>query len=1153
MTTVSRLARATAALVAGTAVLVGIPVALVAMAGWPLPTRMPDWDNVYWAARQGNVPAEFVVKALACVVWLAWLQVVWALLWELCVNVPRIGQGRAELPTPLAPAPVSRLARRIVSAVLLFTTLASTPAMTVAAPPLSSFTAATAPPMDGAAVAELVGGAKDTARAPAAASTWRAVDGDTLWQIAERCLGDGGRVDDIVRCNPYLVPSRPLRDGQVIELPAGVTAPPDRAGTPLDRADSPLDATPTPDSTATADAATVHTVVDNDTLWNIVRDHYGAVDKPTVNAIATYNGIADADVIFPDQQVELPSPDTLARLVDTDPTGTADAATVYTVVDNDTLWNIVRDHYGAVDRPTVNAIATYNGIPDAHVIFPDQQVELPSPDTLATLVDTDSTDAQTPPVASEPAEPSVAAPEHSETPDVSSEAPEPWPAPDSTPTAHDSTEDTDAGRRPQAPDSPPTAPAGAEAPTIGTPPSTIPVASPTPLPITTPADAQRQSADGASRRPADAVPVAAASEVDSGDVLGSRWLFGTLAASSLALGGGWVTLHQLRRRRRRWLGVTPPPTTAPESTERELRAQHDLAALGELVDRDLATGANVRGVLLREATELRFRQPAPEPPSGWDGDSTSWWRVDPDEPGPRILSPALVTIGHSADTGDVVLDLATAGAVSVTGDRIAVERLMCSMLWELAACPLGVPVDLYVVGLACAAEQHAANRARLLALDEAVHAAIAPHGSGEPVRVFLVDPFAASEAPVGLADLVDACAAGSGKAVVIAGPCGQPVEEVSVPDARRCVWNDLVLEPPQLTDKADSELEQLLAAVSVGRRSPDTTTTAVPDADAEAVALRATATMLNDEPDSLEPRHDHTDDGDDGCDRDDRGLPPTAEPTTPASSSTLVGAAEVPEVILTVCGRTVCVIGQAVPQATSIVFVLASAGRAMHTQELCELTGYAPKSLSTVFTASHPLVERDAGTLRLRDHVWTDHHWASECVRRLAAAMQDAPDSPDTMRWTHAASAALRALEQGPYAVLPTSRERSRATASAWSWVDEFPADVPARAEAETEVAEAALAFSELWLAAPVAHTVLSPSELAAELCRLAGLVPYANVTRQVRQSPWVTGAECLLTAAAEVASDDERALTRVQQTARAMAAREQLVASHELAEALGL
>ena len=99
-----------------------------------------------------------------------------------------------------------------------------------------------------------------------------------------------------------------------------------------------------------------------------------------------------------------------------------------------------------------------------------------------------------------------------------------------------------------------------------------------------------------------------------------------------------------------------------------------------------------------------------------------------------MLSPALVTIGHGTDesVSEVVLDLLSAGTVSVTGDRVAVERLMCSMLWELASAPLGDQIELRIVGLACAAARHATNAGQLVTLDEAIAVAQAPQPGGRP-------------------------------------------------------------------------------------------------------------------------------------------------------------------------------------------------------------------------------------------------------------------------------------------------------------------------------------------------------------------------------------------------------------------------------------
>ena len=113
--------------------------------------------------------------------------------------------------------------------------------------------------------------------------------------------------------------------------------------------------------------------------------------------------------------------------------------------------------------------------------------------------------------------------------------------------------------------------------------------------------------------------------------------------------------------------------------------------------------------------------------------------------------------------------------------------------------------------------------------------------------------------------------------------------------------------------------------------------------------------------------------------------------------------------------------------------------------------------------------------------------------------------------------------------------------------------DLPVLCKTETEVAEAALAFSELWLAAPAMHRVVHADQMVVELCRLAVTVPFAHVRRQLRESVWVSGADCLLLAAARAAGDDEMLLGRVHQTGRALVGRQQLVASTALADELGL
>ncbi len=690
------------------------------------------------------------------------------------------------------------------------------------------------------------------------------------------------------------------------------------------------------------------------------------------------------------------------------------------------------------------------------------------------------------------------------------------------------------------------------------PPYSTPETSPVPaVAVTSPVTTSPVPAVASTAPPATSAPRVSAdvTSVDHEDMLSSRWLFGGVTVTSLGLVGAWTTVKQMRRRRRRWLGLPAGPDVATSPTERERQAQLDVAMLRQFVDTARVSSNGACAVVLGAHPEIRFRVPAPPAPTGWQLADDRWQR-DETEPwtAAPVLSPALVTIGHGTDDtiSDVVLDLLSAGTVSVTGDRVAVERLMCSMLWELATAPLGDRIDLHIVGLTSAAARHATNVGRFVSLDEAIAVAQTPStGTGQ---VFLVDPFTDDHETGRLRELVEACAPGSGRAVVVAGPCEHPVEEIRVPSEHRAMWEDLTLVPPQLPESVDVELDRMFDAIEVGRRVSAVSSAVTPDPAAEAVALRSTLTVVDNDADDTPTAHDHDADGDGDGDGDggDGGAAPVVvgdrDDEGPVVDGDLV---ELPKVVLSVCGREVAVRGHSVPKAAAVLFVLAAAGRDMHSSELTELTGYAAKTLSTVFPASHELVERQAGTLRIADNVRTDHAWATRCVAQLAEAMRADAGSTDTIRWMLAAVDALQALEQGPFAVLPAGRER--AASSPWGWVDDFPADVPARRAAETEIAEAALALSELWLAAPGAHRAVRAEQMVDELCRLAATVPYAHVVRQVRPSMWVSGADCLLSAAARVAAQDETLLNRVQQTARALAARGHLEASNELADELGL
>lgn len=310
---IRRLARAVFALVVLAALVVGIPLLLVAIGHWPLPTRMPDWHHVQRALRQGDIPSTVVLKTIATLVWIAWLQLAWALLFELMVNVPRTIHGLEARTPPLTPKLYAAGAGRLVS-LLLSLGMAAT---TIAAPPLARPASATAPAPSARPVLAL---ASPTAEArtvaSASACTWQVAPGDSLWAIAETALGDGSHVKAILELNPRITSLRLIRPGQLINLPDGAVIPADRVP-----AAEPIPADDSDTHTRVVDRSTDTTVVvrAGDTVWHIAQVHLTANGHaPTSAEIADYvHDIATANAdtlpnpsrIYAGQELDLPALD----------------------------------------------------------------------------------------------------------------------------------------------------------------------------------------------------------------------------------------------------------------------------------------------------------------------------------------------------------------------------------------------------------------------------------------------------------------------------------------------------------------------------------------------------------------------------------------------------------------------------------------------------------------------------------------------------------------------------------------------------------------------------------------------------------------------------------------------------------------------------
>ncbi|GAA5003560.1 BTAD domain-containing putative transcriptional regulator [Streptomyces siamensis] len=243
-------AKATAAFVALLVLLVGVPGALVVSVGWPLPHGAPSLD---WL--QQEITVGTFINVLTVIVWFAWAQFTACVLVEVKAALSGVG-----LPNRVPGAgPSQLLARQLVAALLLVGATAAS-----FAPGLSQLgqslegnqrgTVAAAQQTPGglfaqqqeqaasSAAAALAEQAADAASHADAGSGHAAQESDTkyyrihppegrhhdsLWEIAERHLGDGRRYKEIYQLNKdrtqpdgsKLSEASLIRPGWILEMP----------------------------------------------------------------------------------------------------------------------------------------------------------------------------------------------------------------------------------------------------------------------------------------------------------------------------------------------------------------------------------------------------------------------------------------------------------------------------------------------------------------------------------------------------------------------------------------------------------------------------------------------------------------------------------------------------------------------------------------------------------------------------------------------------------------------------------------------------------------------------------------------------------------------------------------------------------------------
>ncbi|MEV4536298.1 LysM peptidoglycan-binding domain-containing protein [Asanoa sp. NPDC049518] len=236
------LARAVGAVLTFAVWLVGIPVALVIVVGWPVPRRLPSGRELLDALSQPDLLTEQnFLQVAAALIWLIW-----------GLSIAYTAYALAALAPSRSPRiPVPRLVRRIVTGLVGSVSVTATGQVaSVAAPPAVTATAhdVEAPsqspqPSAGAAV-------QSAPKAKPNAVEHPVVRGDTLWDIADEHLDDPNRWDDIYDINK----GRPQPDGRALRDP-DLIQPGWRLTIPTD----PAPATPTPPEQIPEDPAPVPT------------------------------------------------------------------------------------------------------------------------------------------------------------------------------------------------------------------------------------------------------------------------------------------------------------------------------------------------------------------------------------------------------------------------------------------------------------------------------------------------------------------------------------------------------------------------------------------------------------------------------------------------------------------------------------------------------------------------------------------------------------------------------------------------------------------------------------------------------------------------------------------------------------------------------
>ncbi|TYB48384.1 bacterial transcriptional activator domain-containing protein [Actinomadura chibensis] len=227
--------------VALAALMIGVPVLLLAVFGSPLPDHVPSTSDLTHRVGPGAL-----IGILVALVWLAWLQLAACVVVEVYAGIRGVGVPAR---VPLAGGTQSLVHRLVVAALLLFSaTAAVAPAFSAAGlaqrPPAQTQAQGAGQAFQAVPVAnvERTAVSDRLAESPAAGTTVEKAETtkiyrvqppegrhhESLWEIAEKCLGEGRRYKEIYSLNKNhvqpdgsrLTIASLIRPGWILEMPA---------------------------------------------------------------------------------------------------------------------------------------------------------------------------------------------------------------------------------------------------------------------------------------------------------------------------------------------------------------------------------------------------------------------------------------------------------------------------------------------------------------------------------------------------------------------------------------------------------------------------------------------------------------------------------------------------------------------------------------------------------------------------------------------------------------------------------------------------------------------------------------------------------------------------------------------------------------------